>query len=72
VRTVFTDEFAATGSAEAQSYFAARVIPGPVMNSLLGYMDDNQAAPDEVAEYFVENYDMWKAWVSEDVAAKLN
>lgn len=72
VRTVFTDEFAATGSAEVQDYFAARVIPGPVMNSLLGYMDDNQAAPDEVAEYFVENYDMWKAWVSEDVAAKLN
>jgi glycine betaine/proline transport system substrate-binding protein len=72
VRTVFTDEFAASGHPDVRAYLGARVIPGPVMNELLLFMDDNQAAPDEVAEHFIANYDMWKEWVSADVAAKLN
>ena len=41
------------------------------MNELLLFMDDNQASPDEVAEHFIANYDMWKEWVSAAVADEL-
>jgi glycine betaine/proline transport system substrate-binding protein len=55
VRTIFTDKYNQKVTPEIKKYFASRVIPGDVMNSLLLYMEDNQATPDMVAEYFIEN-----------------
>lgn len=71
VRTVFTKDFADRGLTDVQTYFANRVVPGDVMNSLLLYMDENQATPEEAADMFFSEYDIWTAWVSADVAAKL-
>lgn len=64
VRTIFTDKFNQKVTPEVRNYFTTRVIPGDLMNNLLLYMDDNQATPDMVAEYFMENYkDVWQSWV---------
>jgi len=64
VRTIFTSEFDNKVTPEVRNYFANRVIPGDLMNNLLLYMEDNQSTPDEVAEYFMENYkDVWQDWV---------
>lgn len=65
VRTIFTDEYNQKVSPEIKDYFASRVIPGDVMNGLLLYMDNNQATPDEVAEYFIDtNKDMVNNWLN--------
>lgn len=38
----------------------------------LAYMQDNNVGPAEAAKWFFENYqDMWKSWVPEDVAQKV-
>lgn len=64
VRTIFTQEFDQKVSPEMKSYFATRVIPGDLMNNLLLYKEDNQATPEEVAEYFLETYpEVWKSWL---------
>ena len=64
VRTVMTAEFSEKVTPEVRSYFAAREVPGDLMNKLLMYMDDNQATPELVAEHFMENYkDVWKNWI---------
>jgi len=64
VRTIFTAEFDKKVTPEVKNYFTTRVVPGDVMNGLLLYMDDNQATPDMVAEYFMENYkNVWQSWV---------
>jgi len=55
VRTIFTDKYNQKVSPDIKNYFATREIPGDVMNNLLLYMEDNQATPDMVAEYFIEN-----------------
>lgn len=61
VRTIFTKKFDEKVTPEVKHYFTTRVIPGDMMNNLLLYMEDNQATPEEVAEYFVEKH---KALVS--------
>lgn len=71
VRTVVTKDFAARNLTDVNDYLAKRVVPGEVMNALLLYMDDNQATPEEAAEEFFAKNDLWKEWVSEAAAAKL-
>ncbi|RME18572.1 MAG: ABC transporter substrate-binding protein [Alphaproteobacteria bacterium] len=71
VNSVVSAAFAEKGG-EALDYVKNRVFPGEVMNEMLVYMTDNQATGEDAAYYFLENYeDVWKAWVSEDVAAKV-
>lgn len=71
VRTIYTKDFADRGLTDIQAYLATRSIPDDVMNALLMFMSDNQATPEEAADMFFSEYDIWTAWVSEDVAAKL-
>lgn len=71
VRTIYTKEFKDRGLTDVEAYLNKRVIPGDVMNSLLLYMDETQATPDEVAEMFFSKYDIWKDWVSEPAAKNI-
>jgi len=71
VFTMVTDKFAKSGSG-MMDYFAARVFPGEVMNSMLVYMEDNQAAGEDAAfEFLTSHPEIWTTWVPADVAAKV-
>lgn len=71
VHTVITDDFKKAGGV-AVDYFSKRIFPGSVMNSMLVYMADEQAAGEDAAIEFLKTQgDLWKAWVSEDAAAKI-
>jgi len=71
VHTVITDEFKKNGGV-AVDYFNGRVFPGSVMNSMLVYMQDEQASGEDAAiEFLIRHEDLWTTWVSADVAAKV-
>ncbi|MFV2034361.1 MAG: glycine betaine ABC transporter substrate-binding protein [Halocynthiibacter sp.] len=71
VNTVVTKSFMETGG-PAIDYIGKRVFPGDVMNSMLVYMADNQAAGEDAAIEFLQKYeDIWSAWVSEEAAARI-
>ncbi len=43
-----------------------------LVSELLAYMQDNDVGPEAAAKYFLETQaELWSAWVSEDVAARL-
>ena len=71
VSTVVTDEFKQRGGV-AIDYFAKRVFPGPVMNGMLVYMNENQASgEDATIEFLMNHEDVWTTWVTADAAAKI-
>jgi len=71
VFTVITDDFKNAGGV-AVEYFSKRIFPGAVMNAMLVYMADEQASGEDAAIAFLERHpDLWKAWVSEDAAKKI-
>lgn len=71
VQTVITDEFKQSGSASIE-FLGARVWPGEAMNSMLVYMNENQASGEDAAYEFLESHaDIWMQWVPADVAEKI-
>ncbi len=71
VNTVITKEAQAKGG-DAMGYFGKRAFPADVMGSMLVYMADEQAAGADAAVEFMNTHkDVWKSWVSEDAAAKI-
>jgi glycine betaine/proline transport system substrate-binding protein len=71
VNTVITDAFKKKGG-PAVDYLATRVFPGAVMNTMLVYMQDNQAGGNDAAvEFLLKHEDVWTKWVPADVAAKV-
>lgn len=71
VRTVITDRFKKAGGI-ALEYLAKRQFPGKVMNAMLVYMKDNQAAGGDAAvEFLKKNESVWTKWVPAEVAAKV-
>ncbi|WP_205661411.1 ABC transporter substrate-binding protein [Paramylibacter kogurei] len=71
VHTVVTDEFKKQGGI-AVDYLSTRIFPGATMNAMLVYMADEQATGEDAAiEFLLTQGDLWKAWVSEDAAAKI-
>lgn len=71
VQTVITDKFK-NKSGPAVGYLSKRVFPGPVMNGMLVYMQDNQAGGSDAAiEFLLKHEDVWGAWVPGDVKAKV-
>jgi len=71
VHTVITDDFAKSGGV-AVDYLKKRIFPGPIMNAMLVYMADEQAGGADAAVEFLRLHgDLWKTWVSEDAAAKI-
>ena len=71
VNTVLSDRFKKAGGS-ATSYFSKRVYPGPVMNGMLVYMQENQAGgADAAVEFLQKHEDVWTKWVSSSVASKV-
>lgn len=71
VQTVTTENFAKKSTQEFK-YLAKRSISNVQMNSLLAWMEDNQADGDIAAEYFLINHEeIWLKWVPADVAKKV-
>ncbi len=71
VQTVTTEAFA-TKAPAAYEYLGRRSFKNAQMNSLLAWMEDNQAEGDVVMEEFLKNHEeTWTKWVSADVAAKV-
>ena len=71
VITVVTSSFAESAP-EAFGFVSSVSWPNNLVNSVLAWKDSNQATTREAAEYFLKNHeDVWTAWVSEDVAAKV-
>ena len=71
VHTVVTTNFKDQAS-EAMEYFSKRIYPGPVMNKMLVYMEENQSQGYDAAVEFLLSYeDIWTTWVSQEVADKV-
>lgn len=72
VQTVVTETFAVK-SPEAYGYLAKRAFTNNQMNTLLAWIEENQADGDIAMEHFLTNYrDTWEKWVSPEVASKVN
>lgn len=57
---------------EIAAFFADINIPTNEVNNLLAWADEQGAEPDQVAEYFLANYEsLWTQWVPADVAEKV-
>lgn len=53
-------------------FFTKLNVPGPVIDDTLGWLENEQAEPEEAALYFLRKYpDVWKKWVPEDVATRV-
>jgi len=72
VHTVVTDKFKGNAGPEVMDYLGKRVFPGEIMNEMLVYMGDNQAAGSDAAiEFLLTHGDIWESWVSAEVAEKV-
>jgi len=70
VQTIVTPEIKAMP--EVMDYLGKRIYPGPIMNGMLVYMENNQATgPDAALEFLEKHEDIWTKLVSADVAAKV-
>ena len=70
VQTIVTTEI--KDNPGVMKYFGDRIYPGPIMNGMLVYMEENQATgPDAALEFLEKHEDVWTKWVSADVAAKV-
>lgn len=71
VYTVVTKEFSEKAGV-TMDYIKTRQWDNQTVGKVLAWMDDNQGNNEDTAYYFLENYkDLWKSWVSEAVAAKV-
>lgn len=71
VQTVTTGKFAKE-NAEVNDYLAKRSFTNQEMNTLLAWKEDNQADGEIIMEHFLKTREeVWKPWVSEEVAAKI-
>ncbi len=71
VHTVVTDQFKQQAG-DALTYLQNRVYPGPIMNGMLVYMEQEQAqGPDAAMEFLEKHEDVWTSWVPSDVAEKV-
>ncbi|NRD73570.1 ABC transporter substrate-binding protein [Shewanella sp. VB17] len=71
VQTITTPDFAKK-STQGFDYLSRRAFTNAQMNSLLAWMEDNQADGDIAAEYFLTHYeDVWIKWLPADAAAKV-
>ncbi len=72
VNTLLSDNMYYNGPSEAMKYFKARTWPGTVMNEMLVWMEETGGTgADASVEFLSSRGDVWKAWVSADVAASV-
>lgn len=71
VQSVVTESFAQRAP-EAMGYINKRAFTNSKMNSLLAWMEDNQAEGSVAAEHFFKTDEAtWTAWVAPEVATKI-
>ncbi len=71
VDTMVTESFAQRAP-DALEYLSKRAFTNAQMNSLLAWMEDNQADGEIAGEHFLANFpEVWMQWVSDDVAKKV-
>lgn len=72
VKTVVTDDFMKRAGDDILTFLRKRIFPGEVMNAMLVYMTDNQAEGKDAAyEFLTTHQDVWKNWVTPEVAEKV-
>ena len=70
VQTVVTSEI--KEMTEVMNYFGKRIFPGSIMNSMLVYMEDNQAQGSDGAIEFLEKHpEIWINWITSEAAEKI-
>ncbi len=71
VKTVTTEAFV-TKAPTVFTYLGKRSFKNAKMNTLLAWMEENQAEGDAAAEYFLKNNEaIWTTWVPADAAGKV-
>lgn len=71
VFTIVTDDFAEKADV-AMDYVKTRTWDNTTAGTVLAWMGDNQGTNEDGAYYFLENHaDVWEAWVTPEVAAKI-
>jgi glycine betaine/proline transport system substrate-binding protein len=71
VFTVVTDDFAKKAG-PAMDYVKGRTWDNSTAGKVLAWMQENQAANEDGAYYFLENFeDVWTNWVSPEAAEKV-
>lgn len=71
VQTITTEDFASR-SPKAYEYLANRSFTNKEMNSLLAWMEDNQADGEVAMEYFIEEHEaIWTRWLTPEIAEKV-
>lgn len=72
VYTIASSNFVDQAGQDGIFYLRSRTWPGPVMNSMLVYMADNQAEGSDAAiEFLLQHEDVWKEWVGADMRIKI-
>jgi glycine betaine/proline transport system substrate-binding protein len=67
-----TTEVLASEKPAVYKYLTKRSFTNEKMNTLLAWMEENQAQGDFAAEYFLKNNEaMWSTWVTADAAKKI-
>ena len=70
VQTVVTSEI--KEMTEVMNYFGKRIFPGSIMNSMLVYMEENQAQGADGAIEFLEKHpEIWINWITFEAAKKI-
>lgn len=72
VTSVATQDFLSNIGPEAQDYLEKRRFPATNLNTMINYMSENQATGEDAAFEFLETQGtLWKQWVSDDVAERI-
>ena len=72
VNVAVSKDFAAAASDEMVEFLRAYGMDQLLVSELLAYMRDNEVEAIDAANYFLANRaDIWTAWVSDDVAARV-
>lgn len=70
--TVIMNSESADNNPEVADFLSKYKTSSAITASALAYMQDNDADVDEAAQWFMkENMELWKGWVTEDAAAKV-
>ena len=70
--TVIMNTESANSNPEVEQFLSKYKTSSAITASALAYMQDNDVDVDEAAQWFMEeNMELWKGWVTEDAAAKV-
>jgi glycine betaine/proline transport system substrate-binding protein len=72
LHTFVTETFATSVPASVIAYLSVREVPGNVLSSLLAVQEDESLSVEDTAvEFLKQHSDIWKTWMSADVADKI-